>query len=106
MNHELNTQIATEMMGWIVQRGGPYSIYVTELAPDGEAWTEAWLPVPDFSGSLDATYGMEKEIKRRGLHLEYARLMDFHAPGWSSWRFLHATPEQKCRAALEAVREK
>ena len=118
MNHELNAQVAEEVMGWIVQRMPFPPIYVVEVPPDGEDWTEAWLPIPDFSGSLDAAWQMEEEIERRGIAMVTAyekelswivgdtRQGEPFICSYDPWLFIHATPEQRCRAALEAVREK
>ena len=81
--------------------------------------------MPNYSGSLDAAFEMEEEIERRGLHQEYIQELlqwssstptrdiaswqhpHLRGPGARTlWRVAHATPEQRCRAALEAVREK
>lgn len=64
-----------------------------------------------YSTDPTATRQVEDEIERRGLQQRYTvllsqRLMDFS--GWLSWRdswaLIRATPEQRCRAALDAVR--
>ena len=72
----------------------------------------------DYSGSLDAAWQMEEEIKRRGdiPKLSYLEALDnvlgnppldepYLLP-YSIWSFIHATPGQRCRAAREAAREK
>ena len=113
-NHELNAQVAEEVMGWIVLRSGPAPLYIIELPIKANAW----LPVPDFSGSLDAAWQMEEEIERRELRYRYAQVLyaeclELNGGNWGLgfdrgliWLLIHATPEQRCRAALEAVRER
>ncbi len=91
MNHELNAQVAEKVMG------------------------ERYLNrnIPDFSGSLDAAHKMEAELEMQGVQHEYMWklkkvIADELGPNvrltW--WPIIRATPEQRCRAALEAVREK
>jgi len=121
MNHELNAQVAEEVMGWthisrISHFGYPPSgpIGDNELGPPYWAGRIGAVRVPDYSGSLDAAWEMEKEIKRRLLLYPYvnallrqADLFDCFPMGCSDcWDIIHATPGQRCRAALEAVKEK
>lgn len=68
--------------------------------------------VPDYQGSIDAAFEVEAAIERRGLEQLYAYLLtnllgfpDEHYL-WTYdnlWTMLHATPRQRCLAALSAV---
>ncbi len=111
MNHELNAQVAEEVMGWKntrlirAHRISTPPVYIPlGKHPDGKNSEER---IPDFSGSLDTAWQMEEEIARRGLQLAYTRAFKtvFVKPP-TFWGLIHATAEQRCRAALEAVREK
>ena len=101
MNHELNARVAERVMGWKVH----WYDGVPNYMRDG--WV---VLVPDFSGSLDAAWEMEEELERRGLCDEYEHALVTIAwserlhPARSAWRLIHATPEQRCEAALEAVK--
>ena len=119
MNHELNAQVAEEVMGLkdVSCHPGDHApldtsatIYVGGSrfhGPDSDRQL-----VPDFSGSLDAAWLMEEEIERRGLQTQYVGELwallelDTIPYGTTYWPMAHATPEQRCRAALEAVRER
>jgi len=109
MNHELNMQIAqevTRLKGAGIPAGNTIPGYLGE-----DGW---WRGLPDYSGSLDAAWQMEDEIERRGGRpLQDAYVVALRNILWPSilvipylWDIIHATPEQRCRAALEAVREK
>ena len=93
MNDELNWQVAEKVMG------------------------ERYLGknVPDYSSSLDAAWLMEEEIAQRKLIRKYVfaledivwsagRSQQAILDEWPSphelWQLIHATPEQRCRAAL------
>jgi len=89
-------------MGW--------TIHFYEEVPNYRR--DGWVVlVPDFSGSLDAAWQMEEEIERRGLLGDYVAALQSHLrilgrhviEVMETWELIHATPEQRCRAALEAV---
>lgn len=108
MNHELNAQVAKEVMGWTVTTRNLFGIYVSKSFP----CTRASLAIPNFSGCLDAAWQMEEKIKPV-LHMIYIDALreivwlDLSATGYCPPFWLaHATPEQRCKAALEAVRER
>jgi len=84
----------------------------------GDAWVAPlhWLfndepPIlPYFSSDLIAARLLEDEIERRGLQDEYIRvLLAIVAPDRSTvgtfWLILRATPSQRSRAFLKAVKE-
>jgi len=149
MNHELNAQVAEEVMGWkrhewlghpalqktVICRtcGGTRATAARDLRPGEGAGDDDWPQLspeerirdycqpphevmPDYSGSLDAAWQMEDEIERLGLHRAYVGRLQEHWPNYGiqwvvpmremQWRLIHTTPEQRCRAALGAVREK
>jgi len=64
----------------------------------------------DYSDSLDAAFEMEEEIKRRGLHRAYCikmrRMVFGGMESLFDWGLVHATAEQRCEAALEAVKQR
>jgi hypothetical protein len=94
-------------MGWEVEErtGALYRVL-----PDGGVTGLPW-----FSGSCDAARELENEIEWRGLWKQYIfALIEVMEPGVSvddlvdawrpMWLLLRATPEQRARAFLEAVR--
>ena len=125
MNHELNMQIA-EFMGWTdftveyLYHTAPPVVW--GIRPDSKSGIKEL--VPDFPGSLDAAFEMEAEIERLGLWDAYVaaleRLTEVYIHNrvgsdaiyiqWPRpidlWQLIYAAPEQRCKAALEAVREK
>ena len=63
--------------------------------------------VPDYPGDIRAAWAVEEQIARRGFHREYGNILfkslrDVGGDG-VAFRVAHATPEQRCRAALKAV---
>ena len=128
MNHELNTRLAEEVMGWKnvgPLRGGnvPFGERSDDYNKDHPT-NPLKDQVSDYSGSLDAAWQMEEEIERRGVRNAYiaalerlteayvhdkvgadAIYMQWPRPA-DLWLLIHATPEQRRKAALEAVREK
>ena len=119
INHKLNAQVAEEVMGW--KNVGPLQGGNVPFGerPDDYNEDHPTNPmidqVPDYSGSLDAAWQMEEEIERRGRDCLclYVRRVIWNCGGvghpdspQTLWRYIHATPEQRCEAALEAVREK
>jgi len=95
-------------------------------------WTMQNLPfaeyagvlVPQYSRSIDVAFAVENEIAKRFLMIDYIRELRnlVMTPGqidakfhWDIdedttnllhiWRFTHATPEQRCKAALLAIME-
>jgi hypothetical protein len=77
--------------------------------------------IPDYADDHNAARLVEDEIERRGLQEEYIkaltrqldlnvfvasasgdyRAFEFHPD--EAWAFLHAAPEKRCRAALQAI---
>ena len=128
MNHELNAQVAEEVMGWQRHNWLHPAMQKTVYCPTcGNTKPKAkleyadepfpfcfHLAMPDYSGSLDAAWEMEEELGQRGLYVDYTvgllRVVSGRARWPESyhavWELIRATPEQRCRAALEAVREK
>lgn len=79
-------------------------------------YAEALGEVPPFSTNQDAANALEDEIERRGLQDAYidALIDATNTPSlsldiWPStdalWRFMHATPEQRARAFLAAIKD-
>ena len=130
-NHKLNMQIEAEVMlrvpcdQWgIAHHGsighGPTWIKIDGSYVPGEVGNhERCYPRNhpcDYSGSPDAAWHMEEEIERRPgfyryvvalmkvLNIAYPLRLPDHCKPRAFWKFAHATPEQRCLAALEAVR--
>jgi len=119
MNHELNAQVAERVMGLgseNIARNTHYHFPGEMGRYCGRYGYSVLLDIPDYSGSLDAAWQMEEEIERQGLHGSFVRELvwaaadsagDFNLQSpYALWLLIHATPEQRCEAALEAVREK
>lgn len=72
-----------------------------------------WGYIKSYSANHTAAYEMEEEIKRRGLEIKYSYClscivfdgMETHKMTMYSkyWLIAHATPKQRCRAALRVV---
>lgn len=66
-------------------------------------WASSTI-LPFYSGSLDDAHQVEERIAELGLCSEYGRAVASQFPsGASSFDLLHASPLQRCRAALAAV---
>lgn len=90
----------------------------SDVAADCDRRIEGWPlgcvdPVPTYSADLNACAEVEAEIARRGLQTEYVDTLLYlteRATQFPPFDHAHlfalatATPEQRCRAALAAVR--
>ena len=112
MNHELNKQIAKEVMGWTKLSWWYPIVGIPPDAPAALDGKQEYVKVPDYSGSLDAAHQVESQIYRDELQDVYVDQLTKIVGSWpldshyALWILIHATPKQRCRAALEAVREK
>ena len=95
---------AEKVMLWEWHEGKGYrNPTIFTFAPHYIA-AESWWP----STNIADAWAMENEIERRGLSYRYATafyylLGDDKVIRQSYWQILHATPLQRCRAALDAV---
>lgn len=135
MSRELDREVATllgwTVQPWIDSNSGKtfykivdpngkeQRVYNSVIIYDTEL--RAWKNVPQFSTNIDAAWQVESEIERRGLAVVYVaalcRVLNlatygfgpmFESGEWDTddmWRFLRATPEERCRAALAAATE-
>ena len=109
MNHELNAQVAREVLGWIVEISVPFGTpCVITSGPDEPHRHER---IPNYSGSLDAAFEMEEELERRDLKGAYVQYLTWNSGSidnlnspYALWEIIHASPAQRCEAALEAVK--
>lgn len=121
---ELDALVAENVMGWTLK--GAISITWDEISEyskravantsdeigspvwDNNRRVDAWCP----STNITATWEMEEMIEQRGLNLLYAQalmavlLFEGFVPEddealW--WALIHASPYQRCCAALKAV---
>ena len=82
-----------------------------ESVPDVSPNDSWWIHLPDYPGDISAAWLVEERIAELGLIDEYCRhLNDIANARWDageklgrSWQLIHATPEDRCRAALKAV---
>jgi len=82
-----------------------------------------WLPVPPIESDISAAYQMEERIKELGLHRKYIHYLTKILHGYEGmsetivrlgrgidteilFDMVHATPEDRCLAALAAVEDK
>ena len=110
-NRETDALIAEKVMGWesqYIEYGGSGGEYVWIL-PDGIRQHEP--DVPSYSTDIAAAYQMEERIAELGLIDEYCKQLNKIANvHWDEgvrqpqrWQLIHATPEDRCKAALMAV---
>ena len=80
--------------------------------------TEAWADAPNFSSDSCAASILEDEIERRGLQSKYTTALVqivapetekvtshlYYADDDDFWSLIRATPEQRARAFLEAIK--
>lgn len=81
--------------------------YCSQRPPPAVRWDEP----PPFSSNHAAARQLEDEIERRGLQDEYAYKLIIESSAYCedrqtafAWALLRATPEQRARAFLEAMR--
>ena len=101
-NPELDRRVATEIMGFDLDEGGN----IITMASDR---TIVWPGLlPQYSTDIAAARSMEEQLARLGLHEAYAialaRLLKYDRSPAGAFRLIHATPRQRCEAALIAVR--
>lgn len=104
----LNMDIAEKVLGW--KRGQRFGNGNGQWIVDGKEGPY-WSATPRFSSDMNAAMRMEDRIAELGLQAEYTlRLVDV-VGGWREgsdlsrlfWNLTHATPRQRCEAALAAV---
>jgi len=113
--YELDNLVAHRVMGWTLRAED--GIYVLDPKDDsifGSMWgvsndaPMAWEP----SENMFPTWTMEEHLLSLNLHLRYTQalcvvfLHDGPLPErdeQANWQFIHATPHQRCRAALLTV---
>ena len=109
---KLDAEVCAEIFGLRVRerREGPCTYFDRE-------WDDGTLrPVPRYSRDIAMTWVVENAIERQGLQKVYLdALWEWaleYAEVWTPveyrtrlmWAYFHAGPEQRCRAALTAVR--
>ena len=106
---ELNAKIA-ELMGWKTLWADRRGYSDTWQRPDGSS--EYGLLPPFYSTDIAAAYTMEERIAELGLIEEYCFQLNAIANEHKDrdycrqpqrWQLIHATPEDRCRAALKAT---
>lgn len=106
----LDVEIAIKIMGWTT--AAPHN-----GQPTYENKTTGHHPIyahklPCYSADISAAMEVENRIEELGLEASYARELAKGTPHWlfasdeaTWWHVAHATPEQRCRAALVAIQE-
>jgi len=107
----LDAQVAEEVMGW--QRF-PYLMEpapgTVRYCPPGRVHVSTIEKVPPYSTDYTAVRLVEDEIERRGLGPRFVAelgacvCLEYPYANRGVWRILRASPEDRCRAALSAVR--
>ena len=104
---EIDDLVVTEVMGWVIE-GVYYINKVTEFTTE-KIHRNAWKP----SLMIAAAYQMEERITELGLINRYCWELIKNAANKEeqthtrqSWALIHATPEDRCRAALKAIKIK
>jgi len=112
---ELDACVAEAVMGWTKHGSDLFTDEVTgqsyELDKSYTAFVECFNP----SINLSDAYEMEERIAELGLEVKYADILfDIIYPtldlkrltsiGQFDWRLIHATPEERCKAALMTAR--
>ena len=105
-NRELDAKVATDVMGWTAERkpGLPHL-----WLPPGH-FIYGWRPSTDIAAAMQ----VEERIEEMGLIEEYCmHLNEIANAHWDGikrqpqrWQLIHATPEDRCLAALKAVEDK
>lgn len=108
---ELDVRVALQVMGWTHDERG-------FVDPNGEHFQDQWkkYPIypPKYSTDIAAALEIEEKLKARGLVSEYVEelriVCGVEELGWDAcygdeemFLFIHATPKQRCLAALKAV---
>jgi len=109
-NRELDAAVAERVMGWVI--GEPVSGDPDGIPPRPSGGHFNYpVPVPSYSTDISAAYQMEERIKELGLIGEYCFYLNRIADAYwyagekqgRSWQLIHATPADRCRAALKAT---
>jgi hypothetical protein len=110
---ELDALVAERVMGWKHVGTSPSGNKSYDDEENDERYLvgmsnmfRCWSP----SNDIAAAYEMESRIAEMNLISQYTRaLADLVAPecsaGETCWRLVHATAEQRCRAALAATNQ-
>lgn len=113
-DNDRNALIAVRLMGWSVKTGNSGNFTFTRyIDPDGHDHLEPM----NYCMSLNVSYEVEEEIKRRDLCSDYVKsLYDLCTVGQivrariafisadDMWAAIHASPELRCKAAAVAAR--
>lgn len=118
---EMDALVAERVMGWAIftHNEGPNPPYWYREETDNHSFH---LPIPKFSTDIAAAYAMEERIEELGLTERYIVELARIACGYDGlpetlirlqrglyedqiWAMVHASPADRCRAALRAVEE-
>lgn len=111
-NKVLDVEVAEKVMGLVVSGSPELVARSQEEMRGGRYWD-----LPAYSSSISYAFQVQDRIAELGLQEEYVdALSEIAGKGLAGpvlsfpheiWLFyVHASPEQRCRAALEAVKEK
>lgn len=116
-SRRLDAWVGERLMGWT---SGAYDLYCKQEETYGVGRTgfDADCPsniersvgvvLPYYSSDIAAAWEMEAEIERRGLIEPYGYALEDlvgcrGGPAYNMWAAAHASPLQRCQAALKAV---
>ena len=113
---EINKALGERVMGWFES---PTKLYWWKDSEEGTAETGfcteksdgSVYPLWNPAERIDHAWMVEDRIKDLGLEYQYCRALikvcNLDDISWQSqWALIHATPEQRCLAALEAKEER
>lgn len=86
--------------------GGSCSVFYwtySKTVPPGKAWPSGWHWVTPYSGYIEHARKVEAKIKALNLAAEYAAAL-LKISGGDLFATIHASPKQRCLAALDVVR--
>lgn len=121
----LNRAVAERVMGWKALIGDAIPESITSRYCHDPHLARVWVDgngkqmacwesndMPDFAGDIAAAYAMEEAIPEGKRHA-YVEALTVIVEGaqrlnaWQTgWALLHATPEQRCRAAVRVMEGK
>ena len=96
MNTELDAEVAREVMGWTMGAGEGGKLVLLS----------AWHPSSDMNAAFEMEAAIPENLRSRYTHHLYKviRGTGIGTHYFGTFDLVHATPEQRCRAALATIR--
>ncbi len=104
-SQEINRRIATSLMGFEL---GPHGHIITHTDRMAVLWPADLLP--EYTEDIRAVVLMEQAIREQGLGERYAialaRRVGYDKTPAGAFRFITATPRERCDAALVVIEQR